>query len=190
MGRCVNETVQDITDLRRELNDSENTIHLYFTNLMVDAHNNSRLDVLGGERESFTATNTGDIRGLDCPAPEVSHFKTGAPVMVLFNINQNIDNGTHGIFVKKPSEDAAVIRVGGGEHVIRRVSWVNVNNVGEAIGSRLRMPLKLHWTATVHKSQGLTLEKVIVHSAYEFTGGLLYTALSRVKSIDDVQVFK
>lgn len=50
------------------------------------------------------------------------------------------------------------------------------------------MPLKLHWAATVYKAQGLTLDKVIIHSSYEFTGGLLYTALSRVKSIDDVQV--
>ena len=32
------------------------------------------------------------------------------------------------------------------------------------------------------------MDKVIIHSSYEFTGGLLYTALSRVKSIDDVQV--
>jgi len=41
-----------------------------------------------------------------------------------------------------------------------------------------------------HKAQGLTLDKVIIHSSYEFTGGLLYTALSRVKSIDDVQVLR
>lgn len=151
MGGCDNETVRDITDLRQELNDSENAIHLYFTNLMVDTRNNSCLDLLEGERVSFTATSTGDIRGLDCPAPEFSHFKTGAPVMVLFNINQNIHNGTRGIFVRKLSEDAAVIQVGGGEHVIRRVSWVNVYDGGEAIGSRLQMPLKLHWAATVHK---------------------------------------
>ena len=31
------------------------------------------------------------------------------------------------------------------------------------------------------------MNKVVVHSSYEFTGGLLYTAFSRVKSCNDIQ---
>ena len=159
-----------------------------FTNLHVDAHNVSRLDLLPGERESFTAIDTGDLRGLNCPAPQMSYFKSGAPVIVLYNINEIIHNGTRGTFVRKLDENTAVINVGGGEYVIQKISWTNVNEDGHSIGSRLQMPLKLHWASTIHKSQGLTLEKVVVHSAYEFTGGLLYTAFSRVRSINDVQV--
>ena len=85
---CDDESVQDITDLKRELSDNENKIHLYLANLMVDAHNIPRLDLLEGDRVSFKATNAGDIRGLDCPAPEISYFKPGAPVMILYNINE------------------------------------------------------------------------------------------------------
>lgn len=187
-GRCDNETVEDILSLEREIGDQDNAIHLYFTNLLVDAHNVSRLDLLPGDRESFTATDTGNLQGLDCPAPSVSYFKPGAPIIVLYNISANIHNGTRGFFVRKLGDDAAVIRVGGGEHVIHNVSWINVDVEGRSIGSRCQIPLKLHWAATVHKAQGLTLDKVVIHSSYEFTGGLLYTALSRVRSIDDVQV--
>lgn len=37
IGRCDTETVQDISHLKRELNDGHGAIHLYFTNLLVDA---------------------------------------------------------------------------------------------------------------------------------------------------------
>ena len=40
----------------------------------------------------------------------------------------------------------------------------------------------------VHNSQGSQLLKSIVHSDYEFTGGMLYVALLLVRSLDDVQV--
>ena len=187
-GRCENKTVEAILSLEREIGDLDNAIHLYFTNLLVDAHNVSRLDLLPGDRASFTATDTGNLQGLDCPAPSLSYFKPGAPIIILYNISANIHNGTRGFFVRKLSDDTAVIRVGEGEHVIHNVSWLNVDDDGHSIGSRSQMPLKLHWAARVHKAQGLTLDKVIIHSSYEFSGGLLYTALSRVKSIDDVQV--
>ena len=167
--------------LEREIGDLDDAIHLYFTNLLVDAHNVSRLDLLPGDRASFTATDTGNLQGLDCPALSVSYFKPGAPVIVLYNISANIHNGTRGFFLRKLSDDTAIIRVGEGEHVIHNVSWLNVVDDGHSTGSRSQMPLKLHWAAIVHKAQGLTLDKVIVHSSYEFTGGLLYTALSRVK---------
>ena len=45
------------------------------------------------------------------------------------------------------------------------------------------MPLKFCWVATVHKAQAPTLDKVIILSLHEFTGGLLYTALSRVNQL-------
>ena len=129
------------------------------------AHNVSWLDLFPGDCESFTAINTGDLQRLNCPAQQVCYFKSGTPFMVLFNINDNIYDRTWGTFVRKLSEDADVIRVGGGEHVIHKVPWINVNEEGRSIGSRLQLHLKLHWATTIHKAQGLTLEKVGVRSA-------------------------
>ena len=99
VGKCERETSRDIQNLHRPIEDNEDTVHLYFTNLLVDAHNMSRLADLPGERVPFDATDSNDIRGISCPAPEVAYFKEGAPIMV--PLNEKIRNGTRAVFVRK-----------------------------------------------------------------------------------------
>ena len=53
--------------------------------------------------------------------------------------------------------------------------------------SRLQLPLKLAWAVTIHKSQGLTLTKVVVDiGKKEFSCGLTFVACSRVCHIKDL----
>ncbi len=50
----------------------------------------------------------------------------------------------------------------------------------------LQLPLKLAWAVTIHKSQGLTLDKVVVDiGKKEFCAGLTFVAISRVRCIAD-----
>ena len=51
IGRCDNETVEAILSLERKIGDLDKAIHLYFTNLLVDAHN----------RVPLTATDTANL---------------------------------------------------------------------------------------------------------------------------------
>ena len=52
--------------------------------------------------------------------------------------------------------------------------------VAEVIGTFTQFPLKLAYAITIHKSQRLTLEKVIIDSSDGmFAHGQLYVALSR-----------
>jgi len=52
------------------------------------------------------------------------------------------------------------------------------------------IPLALAYGVTIHKCQGMTLDKVVAHlGTFETQLGLAYVALSRVKSIEDLQVY-
>ena len=52
--------------------------------------------------------------------------------------------------------------------------------------SRLQLPLMLAWAVTIHKSQGMTLDKVVIGvGKKEFSAGLTFVACSRVRRIND-----
>ena len=50
--------------------------------------------------------------------------------------------------------------------------------------SRLQLPLKLAWAVTIHKSQGLTLDKDV--GKKKFSCGLTFVACSRVRKLKDI----
>ena len=52
------------------------------------------------------------------------------------------------------------------------------------IGSFTQIPLRLAWSITIHKSQGLTFEKAIIDAQGAFAHGQTYVALSRCKSLE------
>ena len=53
--------------------------------------------------------------------------------------------------------------------------------------SRLKIPLKLAWAVTIHKSQGLTLDKAVIDiGKKEFSTGLTFVACSCVRQLTDL----
>ena len=53
--------------------------------------------------------------------------------------------------------------------------------------SRLQIPVRLTWAITVHKSQGLTLQKAMIDLGdREFAAGLSFVAISRVRTLEDI----
>ena len=53
--------------------------------------------------------------------------------------------------------------------------------------SRLQIPVCLAWSITVHKSQGLTLEKAVIDlGKKEFAAGLSFVAISRVRTLGNI----
>ena len=54
--------------------------------------------------------------------------------------------------------------------------------------TRLQLPLKLAWSLTVHKSQGMTIERAELQLDDAFDFGQVYVALSRITSLDALWV--
>ena len=67
-----------------------------------------------------------------------------------------------------------------------------LSEVGEvrpySLISRTQVPLMAAWAMTVHKSQGMTLDRVIVDLADSFEEGQVYVALSRARSLEGFKV--
>lgn len=52
------------------------------------------------------------------------------------------------------------------------------------------MPLLAAWAITVHKSQGMTLDRVIVDLWNSFEREMVYVALSRARGLDGLKVVR
>ncbi|XP_057834588.2 uncharacterized protein LOC131045086 [Cryptomeria japonica] len=57
-----------------------------------------------------------------------------------------------------------------------------------SLGNRKQIPLKMAWAITVHKSQGLTLQKATIDIGAIERQGLTFTAMSRVKTLDSLHI--
>ena len=53
-------------------------------------------------------------------------------------------------------------------------------------GTFSQYPLRAAWAVTIHKSQGLTFDNVIIDAASAFTFGQVYVALSRCRTLEGI----
>jgi ATP-dependent DNA helicase PIF1 len=113
-------------------------------------------------------------------------LKKCAYVMCIANLDLGlgIANGTTGIVVDFTPEKLPIVQFDKHKIVIGKKEWKSENVPGISV---FQIPLILAWGITIHKAQGLTLDKAIVDIGKDlFEAGQMYVALSRIKSLDGV----
>jgi len=124
-----------------------------------------------------------------CKAPSALELKEGCRVMLLKNLNfkKGLINGSTGTVLELKQggeEDQILVRFDNGVEEFIAKQIFEAYRDGDVVVSREQYPLRLAYGITIHKSQGMTLEKLIVDCDRIFECGQVYVALSRIKSLD------
>ena len=144
----------------------EVAVHLFPVNRQADGLNDLRLAQIENDEHGFYAESAGPVNLVDrlkknMLAPEHLVLKTGAAVMALRN-------------------DADHQYVNGSIGTVR----------GFAPESKGGWPIvefengRCAWAITIHKSQGMTLDRAVMDLRRTFAPGMGYVALSRVERLD------
>lgn len=178
-------------------NSSDGGIILTTHNYQAKEINDERLNKLPGKLYSFSARIEGDFPEYSYPTDLTLQLKAGAQVMFVKNDSspdKRYFNGKIGV-IESFTDDYIVVRCKNDTESIRVTAevWQNAryglnkgtNEIVETVtGTFTQYPLKTAWAITIHKSQGLTFDKVIIDAANAFAHGQVYVALSRCRTLE------
>ncbi|WP_296136736.1 AAA family ATPase [uncultured Tessaracoccus sp.] len=178
--------------------DGEFWLTLTTTNRIASARNRRALEQLPGETLEWRGSLTGEVDRGDLPTDEVLTVKVGAQVMLLVNDpGDAFVNGTLGTITAVEHDSDGTPRVSihtrdGNDVEVGPHVWETTRPVvdggrivQEVIGTFTQLPFRLAWAITIHKSQGQTVDRLVVDlSGGTFAYGQLYVALSRCTSME------
>lgn len=193
------EYMQRLNERARFKPESEGYITLALTNKTVNDINQRALKALSTKEKTYKAQIEGRMNSSEYPTDAVLKLKMGAQVMMLKNDRERrYANGSIGTVVSLSSK-SVVVDIEGEEIEIKAESWDKISySVDEhgtlsenQVSSFKQLPIKLAWAITVHKSQGQTLDNVVLDMGYgAFAHGQTYVALSRCRSLESLYLKK
>lgn len=169
-------------------------------NYKADAINTEELAQLPGKEYHFKGEVEGNFSDRNFPTDLVLKLKEGAQIMFLRNDMERVKryyNGKIGI-VKEINDDSIIVTFpneGHNELKVEKETWENIRYrfnpdtrrvEEEVLGTFTQYAIRLAWAVTIHKSQGLTFDRVIIDAGKSFAAGQVYVALSRCTTLEGI----
>lgn len=162
---------------------------------LADGINEKKLDDIDSEEYCYKGDIDGSFRIQDTPVPMELRLKVGAQVIFCRNdFGYGIVNGTIAKVVDLSDDFIKVVLENGNEINVEKMRWEKRESVynketkkveTEITGSFTQYPLKLAWAITIHKSQGMTFDRMHFDlTRGTFAPGQAYVAISRMRSLD------
>ncbi len=164
-------------------------------NKKAERINEVKLNALEGDEVVYDGIKTDEFKPSDCPAPEHLRLKIGAQVIFCRNdYTAKCANGTIAKVVSLEDDEIQVQLENGNKVRVVRASWESYERAynretrrieSKVVGAYSQFPLKLAWAITIHRSQGMTFDRMHFDLSWgTFAAGQAYVAISRMRSLD------
>lgn len=177
-------------------------IILTCTNSRADSINTQKLAQIHEPLYQFPGRIEGDFPKKSLPTNILLQLKVGSQIMMVKNdpeyrwVNGSIGK-IHSLenemikveFFRDRHIEVYEVKIASWEILKYHYDYSSARIVSEVIGEFKQYPIKLAWAITIHKSQGLTYDHVIIDfEKGTFASGQAYVAMSRSRSLDGISL--